>query len=89
MVPWIVNRISMLLSNRVVTIEFETALFVFNIILPAWIVEYIKLYNLWMIVMFAYETNAFKFSTSFNFCGKERFFHIVNIPITKLQTDQN
>ena len=35
--------------------------------------------------MFSYETIACKISTSFNFCGKERSFHIVNrqIIVTK------
>ena len=31
--------------------------------------------------MFSYETIACKISTSFNFWGKERSFHIVNRPI--------
>ena len=87
MVPWIVNHVSMLKSNRSVTIELEMALFGFNISLPAWIVEYIKLNNLWVIVLFAYETNACKFSTSFNFCGRERSFHIVNIPIIVIKPE--
>ena len=81
MVPWIINHASVLESEVSIAIELKAALFDFDISLPAWIIEYIKLYPLWAVVVFTSETNACNFSTTFNFCGKERFFHIVNIPI--------
>ena len=37
--------------------------------------------------MFAYETNACKSSVSFIFCGKERSFHFVNIPIIVIKPE--
>ena len=40
-----------------------------------------ELYYMWVVVVFAFVTNVRKFSTSFYFCGEERFFHVINIPI--------
>ena len=37
--------------------------------------------------MFTYETNVFMFSMNFNFCGKERSFHFVNIPIIVIKPE--
>ena len=65
----------------------KTSLFCFNISLPAWIVDYIKLYYLCVIVVFTYETNACKFSTNFNFCGKEWSFHILDIPLIVIKSE--
>ena len=83
MVLRVINHNSVLESKGSIRIELKRALFGFNIGLPSWIVKYIELYYLWAIVVFTYETKAFKFSTSFIICGKERFSHIVNIPIIK------
>ena len=81
MVPWIINHASVLKKEGFIAIKLKTALFGFKISLPAWIFKYIKLYYLWVIMVFTYETNAGKFYTSFIFFAKERFFHIVNRPI--------
>ena len=81
MVPWIIDHAYVLECKRSVAIKLKMALFGFDIRLPAWVVEYIKLYYLCVIVMFTNETNLCKFSTSFYFCGKELSFHIVDIPI--------
>ena len=71
MFPWIIYHVSVLESKRSIAIKLKTALFGFNIILPAGVLEYIKFYNLWVIALFKYDKNACKFSTSFNFCGKK------------------
>ena len=78
---------SVLESKKAIANELKTAFFGFQVglglpTLPAWVIQYIKLYHLRVIVMFTYETKACKFSASFNFCGKERSFHIVSIPIS-------
>ena len=87
MVPWIIYHVSVLESERSVAIKLKMALFDLNISLPALILEFIKLYYLLVILVFTYETNACKFSTSFNFCGKERFCHIVDIPIILIKPE--
>ena len=81
MVPWIIDHASVLECKRSVAIKLKTALFGFDIRLLAWVIGSTKLQYLWVIVMFTDETNPCKYSTSFNFCGKERSFHIVSIPI--------
>ena len=79
----------MLESKGSVATKLKTALFGLNISLPTWIIKYIKLICLRIVVVFAHETRACKFSTSFNFnfCGKERSFHIVNIPIMVIKPE--
>ena len=48
---------------------------------------FVAKFSMYGLVMFTYETNEFKFSTRFNFCGKERSVHIVNIPIVVIKPE--
>ena len=83
LVPCILYKISVLKNKRAVVIGLKTALLGFDISLSErGPLLRIKLYQLWVIVVFTYKINLRRFSTSFNFCGKERSFHFVNIPIT-------
>ena len=70
MVPRVIDNASVLECKGSIAIELEAALFGFYIRLPACVIKYIKKYYMWVVVVFPYETNACKFSMSFNFCGK-------------------